>query len=69
MKIMAHSPNSIPMLLRCYYSPSRERVRAAHAAVAPAEAFHTERATRRRVFDIRLRAGRDGAPERTGTFG
>ena len=42
--IMGHEPESIPMLVRIYYSPSDEQKRAAHAAARPADSVHERRA-------------------------
>lgn len=38
--IMGHSPNSIPMLLQHYYTPTRAHKLLAHAAARPADGLH-----------------------------
>jgi integrase len=38
--IMGHSPNSIPMLLKHYYTPTRKHKQLAHAAARPADGLH-----------------------------
>jgi integrase len=38
--IMGHSPNSIPMLLKHYYAPTRLHMLRAHASARPADGLH-----------------------------
>jgi hypothetical protein len=38
--IMGHSPNSIPMLINCYYTPTRAHKLLAHAEARPADGLH-----------------------------
>jgi integrase/recombinase XerC len=43
-RLLGHEPSSIPMLLRCYYRPSDERLRAAHQRIRPIDSLFDDEA-------------------------
>ena len=64
--IMGHRPSSIPMLLRHYYSPTREHKLRAHAGARPADALHEWRARPTRQPDRPATSLYDRVVERSG---
>lgn len=50
--IMGHRPDSIPMLLKHYYAPTRQHKQLAHEKARPADGLHDLRATGGRVVAV-----------------